>query len=74
MPKALEGLRVLDLTQFEAGTSCTEYMGFMGADIIKIEPPGRGEPGRNTGRNKDEREKGIDSWYFLTLETPRDPV
>ncbi len=67
MPKALEGLRVVDFTQWEAGTSCTEYMGFMGADIIKIEAPGRGESGRFSGSTKEEREQGIDSWYFILL-------
>ena len=67
MPKALEGLRVIDLTQWEAGTSCTEYMGFMGADVIKIEAPNRGESGRLNGVTKDDIEKGIDPWYFILL-------
>ena len=67
MPKALEDLRVVDLTQWEAGTSCTEYMAFMGADVIKIEAPGRGESGRIVGSTKEERESGIDSWYFILL-------
>ena len=67
MPKALEGLRVVDLTQWEAGTSCTEYMAFMGADVIKIEPPNRGESGRYNASTKEEREKKIDSWYFILL-------
>jgi len=67
MPKALEGLRVIDLTQWEAGTSCTEYMAFMGADVVKIEPPNRGESARYNGSTKEEREKKIDSWYFILL-------
>ena len=67
MPKALEGLRVIDLTQWEAGTSCTEFMAFMGADVIKIEAPGRGESGRTNTSTKEEREKGTDSWYFILL-------
>jgi crotonobetainyl-CoA:carnitine CoA-transferase CaiB-like acyl-CoA transferase len=42
----LSGVKIVDLTQFEAGPSCTEALAWLGADVVKIENPRMGDPGR----------------------------
>ena len=57
---ALAGLKVVDLTQYEAGTSCTESLAWLGADICKVEPQG-GENGRFASTERGD----LDSYYFV---------
>jgi CoA:oxalate CoA-transferase len=62
MAKALEGVRVLDFTQYLSGPHCTSVLSELGAEIIKIEMPGKGEPERQAMPMTPKRE----SYQFLS--------
>jgi formyl-CoA transferase len=51
---ALKGLRVLELGQLLAGPFCGQLLGDMGADVIKVEPPGAGDPMRVWGQGEEK--------------------
>ena len=60
--ECLKGVRVLDLSQFEAGPSSTEALAWLGAEVVKVENPKAGDPGRIILSEPDR-----DSFYFLSF-------
>src|SRR5260370_22429479 len=69
MAKALDGIRVLDLSQYEAGPSCAETLAWLGAEVVKIEPPS-GEPSRRALSERPD----MDSVFFCLLNANKKAI
>ena len=64
MGKALEGIRVIDMTHDQAGPSCTQMLAWLGAEVIKVEmADGIGDRARWLRRD----DPNLDSYFFLLL-------
>ena len=61
--KALEGVKILDFTHVQSGPTCTQLLGFFGADVMKVERPGVGDATRKQLVDVE----GADSLYFTML-------
>jgi formyl-CoA transferase len=63
MTKALDGVRILDMTHVQSGPTCTQILAWMGADVLKIERAGVGDATRGQLRDIPD----VDSLYFTML-------
>ena len=63
MSQALTGIRVVDLTNNQAGPSCGQMLAWLGADVIKVEEPDKGDPARHSLQDRPD----ADSLFFLSF-------
>jgi len=74
MANALSGVRVLDLTHYVAGPYCTKLLADYGADVIKVEKPGLGDPARSIGPFFHDTPGLEKSGLFLFLNTSKKSI
>ena len=74
LDQALEGVTVLDLTHYIAGPHCTKLLADYGADVIKVERTGGGDPARHLGPFYEDDPHHEKSGLFLHLNTNKRSV
>lgn len=63
----LQGIKVIDFTEVQSGPSCTQMLAWLGADVIKIERPGKGD----ATRKELQFDPDCPSYYFLQLNSDK---
>ncbi|MBD5641538.1 MAG: formyl-CoA transferase [Desulfovibrio sp.] len=66
----LEGIRIVDFTNVQSGPSCTQLLAWLGADVWKIEEPGRGDPTRKELQFNPD----LPSYYYLQLNSDKKSI
>ncbi|HEX9418453.1 MAG TPA: CoA transferase, partial [Methylomirabilota bacterium] len=70
MPGALAGIRVVDVTNNQAGPSCGQILAWLGADVVKVEEPGRGDVARYSQKDRPD----ADALFFLAFNANKRSV
>src|SRR6185503_6753381 len=65
MSGALQGIRIIDMTHNQAGPACTQVLAWLGAEVIKLEQPGRGDEARWNARDIPDQ----DSLFYILLNS-----
>ena len=74
MTRPLSGIRILDLTRLLPGPACTRMLADWGAEVIKIEPPGEGDPQRKLGQAHSIPQHPVNFCWHMTNRNKRSVV